>query len=740
MRSLLQKLFKREAQPVPVRAPDAGLAQDLLEQGIAAEDAGENERALGYFQRAIEADPTSAAAHMNLGIALQTKGEFAAAIESCSRAVALEPGSAPAHYNLGLAHLAGAKLSEAESAFRAALVLREAFPEAWVALAEALESAGRDAEALAALQRAIVLRENYEGALRNAGALLQKMGRLRDAGQTYFELATFLQNLGRLAEAEVLYRRAIELKPDFAKASNSLATAIALQDPARIAEAEALYRQAIALDPEYALPHNNLGNILQGAGRLSESEASLRRALELKPDLRQAHVALGNALKDLGRLDEAESSFRRALELDPDDRYARDSLLMALNYTARHSRAQVFAEHIEWARRHESPHAAGRRAHLNVRDPHRRLRIAYVSPDFRRHSVAYFIEPVLAQHDRRQFEVYCYSNVAVPDSVTVRLMKLADRTRSMVGVSEADAAELVRADGIDILVDLAGHTAGHALGVLARKPAPVQVTYLGYPNTTGLGAVDWRITDVHADPPGDGDGFHSERLARLAHSFLCFQPPQEAPEVRPSPFVANGYVTFGSFNVLPKVTPEVISTWARLLERVPRSRLLLKALGLRDGPVQAHILAQFAKHGIDAARIALLPMEHTLLAHLERYHDMDIALDPFPFNGTTTTLEALWMGVPVVAIAGDRHSARVGASILANAGLEKLLAGTVEQYVALAAGLACDPERLTSLRRAMRGCVAASPLRDQAGMVTALEDAYRGMWAQWCADPCAVHV
>lgn len=740
MRSLIRNLFKREAHPPPARGADAGMAQRLLERGIAAEDAGENSQAQACYRQAIEADPAFASAHMNLGIALQAQGEIAAAIESYERAVALDPASAPSHYNLGLAHLADRQFAEAEAALRAALGLREEFPEAWVALAEALESGGRNAEALAALERAIAQRENYEGALRNAGELLQKMGRLQDAGKAHFDLANVLQNLGRLAEAELLLRRVMELKPDFAAARNSLATVIVLQDPARIPDAEALYREAIALDPAYVLPYNNLGNILQSAGRLAEAEASLRRALELNPGFRQAHIALGNTLKDLGRVEEAEACFRRALELDPGDRYARDSLLMALNYTDRHSRAQVFAEHIGWARRHEAPLAAERRAHSNIRDPHRRLRVAYVSPDFRRHSVAYFIEPVLAQHDRNRFEVYCYSNVAVPDSVTGRLMKLADCARSIVGLSEADAAQMVRADGIDILVDLAGHTAGHALGVFARKPAPVQVTYLGYPNTTGLGSIDWRITDVHADPLGDGDGFHSERLARLAQTFLCFHPPQEAPEVRPSPFLANGYVTFGSFNVLPKITPEVIRTWARLLERVPRSRLLLKALGLGDSPSQGRILAGFAEHGIDAGRLAVLSMERTLQAHLGRYHEVDIGLDPFPFNGTTTTLEALWMGVPVVAIAGDRHSARVGASILANAGLGELVAGTAEEYIALAATLACDPGRLAAMRRTMRERVAASPMRDQAGLARALENAYRSMWAQWCADPHSVHV
>jgi predicted O-linked N-acetylglucosamine transferase (SPINDLY family) len=331
--------------------------------------------------------------------------------------------------------------------------------------------------------------------------------------------------------------------------------------------------------------------------------------------------------------------------------------------------------------------------------------------------------------------VYCYSNVALPDSMTGHLMKLADYAREITGLGDAEAAQLIRADGIDILVDLAGHTAGHRLGVFALGPAPVQATYLGYPNTTGLAAVDWRITDIYADPPGDGDEFHTERLARLPRTFLCFQPPAEAPDVQAPPSLKNGHVTFGSFNVLPKVTPEVIRTWSLLLQRVPRSRLLLKALGLGDAGSRAHMLAAFARHGIVPERVTVLPMEGSLQAHLARYHEMDIALDPFPFNGTTTTLEALWMGVPVVAIAGDRHSARVGSGILANAGLGDLAARDANEYIAIAAALAGDGARLAALRLGMRGRLDASPLRDAAGFVRDLEGAYHGMWEQWCVSP-----
>ncbi len=659
----------------PFSRDGSGLARELLERGIAAEQAGAPAQAMEHYRKAAETDPSLAAAHFNLGLLLVQAADF----------------------------------DEAEAALRAALQARNDFPEAWVALADAFEAQGRDSEAVEALDRAIALRERYEGALMNAAVLLQK--------------------LGRLDEAASRYRQVLELAPEAAALHNNLANV--LQALGRLGEAEASGRRAVGLDPALPEAHFNLGNILQALGRGSEAEASLRNALRLRPAYREAHVGLGNALRDLGRVDEAQAAFLRALDLDPDDRDARSNYLLSLNYTRALTRAEVHAAHAEWARRH-----AVAESHVpppNVRDPARRLRIGYVSGDFRRHSVAYFIEPVLAQHDRGAFEVFCYSNVALADAMTGRLMALADHAREIVHLSDEAVAAMIRADAIDILVDLAGHTAGHRLGVFALRPAPVQATYLGYPNTTGLAAIGWRVTDTYADPPGDGDDVHSERLARLPRSFLCFQPPDGAPVVQAPPCAERGHVTFGSFNVLPKVTPEVIRVWSQVLGRVPGSRLLLKALGLGDAHSREQVLARFAAHGIAAERIMVLPMEASLQAHLARYHEIDIALDPFPFNGTTTTLEALWMGVPVVALAGDRHSARVGASILANAGLSELIAPDEKAYVDLAARLAGDASRLADLRRGMRTRIAASPLRDPAGIVGDLEQAYRRMWSDWCA-------
>ena len=645
-----------------------------------------------------------------LGTVLALQKRFEEATPALQKALMGLASDPEIHNTLGVALQALGRSSEAEASIRRALELKPTYYEAHINLGRILCALGRTAEAESSLRRALELKP--------------------DDCEAHNSLGAFLQEQGRASEAEACYRRALELKPDSHFAHFNLG--IALQDLGRLPEAEASFRRAIELKPDAYQAHTNLGNVLQAVRRFSEAEASYRRALELEPASEATHSNLGSALRELGRLNEAESCFRRALELDPDCHEARSNLLFTLNCTDRLSRAELFGEHLRWALQHEVPLIAQRQAHPNTRDSRRKLRIGYVSPDFRRHSVAYFIEPVLAGHVRDAFEVFCYSNVVTPDRMTQHLLGLSDSARSITAMSDARAAELVRSDRIDILVDLAGHTSRGRLGLFALKPAPVQVSYLGYPNTSGIGAIDWRLTDLHADPPGESDTFHSEQIARLPASFLCFRPPVEAPEVQLSPHLRKGYITFGSFNVLSKITPGVVAAWAQLLDRMPRSRLLLKAAGLSDPGGRERLTREFAQHGIAGARLALLPMDNDFTAHLARYHEIDVGLDPFPYNGTTTTLEALWMGVPVISIAGDRHGARVGASILANLGLDELVGRNVEHYQTLAAALAADHARLSSLRQTMRERISASPLRDEAQFVRALENAYREMWRQWC--------
>ncbi len=646
-----------------------------------------------------------------LGTVLALRKDYEAAVPALAKAVTCLPLDPELHNALGVSLQGLNRLASAEASFRSAIEIAPDFYDAHCNLGNMLSGEDRTLEAEGLYRRAL------------------KIDPFR--AQAYNGLGVVLQKRGCSVESEENCRRAAQLDPrlHFAHFNHG----IALEALGRLPEAETAFRRAIELSPDSFQAHTNLGNILQALKRLSDSEASYRTALELNPDSAATHSNLGSALRELGRIDDAEASFRRALELDPDFDAARSNLLFTLNCTDRLSRTELFEEHLGWARRHEAPSSKQRRIHKNVRAIGRKLRIGYVSPDFRRHSIAYFIEPVLAAHDREAYEVFCYSNVAGPDAMTQRLLGLADCARNIAPMSDAVAADLVSHDGIDILVDLAGHTSRGRLGLFALKAAPIQVTYLGYPNTSGIEAMDWRLTDVHADPPVDGGAFYSEKLMRLEQSFLCFRPPHEAPNVQHPPHLDNSYTTFGSFNALCKITPEVVALWARLLVSVANSRILLKAGGLSDDRAKTSLRNAFLEHGIEAGRVLLRPMDADLSMHLARYHEVDIALDPFPYNGTTTTLEALWMGVPVVSLVGNRHAGRVGASILANIGLGKLTAASVEEYVSIATSLASDSANLERQRARMRERVSESPLCDEAGFTRALENVYRTMWRDWCA-------
>lgn len=546
-------------------------------------------------------------------------------------------------------------------------------------------------------------------------------------------LGLILFGRGRAEEALASLRRAVTLDPNLAQAHNDLGVALQLQGS--LDDAVAFHRRALALEPGRAKFHYNLGSALEGLGDLDSAIAAYRAALALAPRDAATLNNLGNALFDQGRLGEARGSYRAALDAKPDDAEAHSNLLRALNYDASLSPDEVLAAHRGWdaAHGHKDAQKNMPRADFpNPPDPTRRLRIGYVSPDFRIHSVAFFFEPLLDAHDRGAVEIFCYANVRRPDAVTARIMSKADHWLSILGMSDAAAAERIRQDGIDILIDLAGHTSDNRLGLFALKPAPVEATWCGYCNTTGLAAIDWRITDAQADPKG-AERWNVERLMRLPHGFLCYAPIPDAGPVASSPAREAGTVTFGSFNALPKITPAVVRRWAAILHAAPGARLLLKAAQLRDRGACARLLAEFAAAGIGPERLELLPSVASVEGHLALYGRVDIALDPFPYNGTATSCEALWMGVPVVSLRGSTHAGRVGASILAQLGLEELVAETEDDYVARAVALAADRGRLEGLRQGLRTRMQASPLMDRVGFARDMEAAYAEMWRDWCA-------
>ena len=519
-------------------------------------------------------------------------------------------------------------------------------------------------------------------------------------------------------------QKATQLLPGDAGAHNNLGAA--LNDRGQLDGAVASYHRALALNPDYAEAHYNLGNAQTDLGQLHDAVASYRRALAIKPDHAAAHSNLGNAQKNLGHLDEAVTSYRRALEINPDFADAHSNLLLAMHYSDRYSPAEIFAGHLAFARQFEQPLKACWQPHKNSIEAHRRLKVGYVSPDFRQHSVAYFIEPVLAQHDKGNVEVTCYDNFPRHDAVTGRIRQHADHWVDCARFSDEQLAAQIRSDGIDILVDLAGHTAGNRLLTFARKPAPVQVTWLGYPATTGLAAIDYRLTDHQADPVGMTEPLNSETLWRLPGLFWCYRPHANSPPVIDHPPSADqGYLTFGSFNNLAKLNDTVLRLWAQILARLPTARLLLKIKAIDQPIVRTATQARLQRLGIPLERLMLAPHSDD---YLNDYNQLDVALDTIPFNGGTTSMDALWMGVPFITLAGNSCISRMGVTLLTQAGLPELIAETPQAYVDLAVRLATEPAWLRALRHQLRQRVSHSPLLAEAAFTHQLEAAYRGMW------------
>jgi predicted O-linked N-acetylglucosamine transferase (SPINDLY family) len=643
----------------------------------------------------------------------------------------------PALQRFVTAHQAG-NLPVAEDGYRGILARKPLHAGAWHYLSLLLWQTGRRGDAVAAAEKAVRFAPNLPKPRQNLGVMLMDGGAHDRAREQFAALARMAPTLPQGAyglglvaaalhrhdEAVTHFREAVRLGPNSAEAHYNLGCA--LKGAGDTKAAEAPLSRALALRAEYPEALCNLANVV-AATRVSEAEAHARQALALRPDFLEATYTLGTILEAQTRLSEAEACYRRAVELDPTSHEAWSNFLFYLNYSDTKTPAEIAVEHGAWGARYAALPAL---PHDNSPDAGRRLKIGYVSPDFRAHSVSYFIEPVLAAHDSATVEVFAYACRPGEDNATRRLKAVAHHWRDISTLDDDAAEAMIRADGIDILVDLAGHTGSNRLPLFARRPSPVQMSWIGYPNSTGLAAMDWRMVDAITDPTGAGDDLASEGLLRLPGCFLCYQPPSPAPDPMARP--EDGTVVFGSFNKLQKVTPSTLATWATILARVPGSRLMLKSQQLDDAAIRDRIAGAFAAHGIDSARLDLLGWVADRSGHLGLYNRIDVALDPFPYNGTTTTCEALWMGVPLVALRGDRHAARVGASLLTAVGVPELIAETREAYVDMAAALAAAPSRRAALRRDLRPRMAASPLCDAAGFCGGLEQAYRDAWRRWC--------
>lgn len=729
--------------------------------------------AIPMLRRAIELRADAPVAHLSLGLALVAAGRSADAVECFTSAEALVrriPGSAESLIDQGILFERLGWRAAAEHCYRMATSGHPELLAGWINLSTLFLRGGRVPQALEAAQKAVQLAPDTPVAKRQFALALAASGDLAGAedeahraaalapadADSHYVLGTILSQRGFLEEAEAAYRHSISKRPGFLDAEMGLANV--LQHAGRYADAVAVLQQVLTVHPTSAEALLNLGVALAEIHRVDEAERCLQKALELKPSLAEANVSLTNLYFSQSRLDEGEAAARAALALQPDnpvawmnlgtilqqqgrvaeaveasrkvialtpqDSFAWSNLLLTLNYLPGPTPAELLEEHRAFGRRFDPPPEqvpsfAGRRLRSG-----RKLRVGYLSPDFRDHVVTFFFEPVLAHHDRRNFEIMCYYNHTTVDASTRRLRDRADLWRDVAALSDENLVELMREDDLDIAVDLAGHTARSRITVFARRVAPVQITWLGYPNTTGLAQMDWRITDSRADPPGYED-HHTERLLRMPGVFLPFAPPEDAPEVGPPPCFAAGRVTFGVFNNYPKITDPMLKLWGDILASLPDARLLMKTASLRDPGVLRSTHERLRLAGIDSSRVDLVGFVPGRREHLAAIGRVDIALDTFPYHGTTTTCESLWMGVPVVSLAGQRHAARVGVSLLEYLGLHELVTSSEQAYHDIAVELGRDPQRLRRLRFELRERMHESGLTDVARFTRQLEDAYR---------------
>jgi len=594
------------------------------------------------------------------------------------------------------------------------------------------------------------------GLLRRAAAFAP------DVPQIRLNLGALLASNGKSDEALPHLLEARRLGGPPAPTCNDLGAC--LDALGRSAEAVPLLREAVRLWPIYGQTYYNLGTALRHLGRMAEAAEAYRQAVRLRPEYPKAAFGLAFAAGELGDADEAITFFRRILETRPELPGIRSAVLYTLHYCPHMDAEALYREHVEWGRLFCDPVKDQIPAHGNDRDPDRRLRVGYVSPDLREHTVPHFITAALKLHDPANFEVFCYSDVEKPDAITQKLKGMVERWRETRQLKGPDLEKLIRQDRIDILVDLRGHAADNRLTLFAHKPAPIQVNMVGYFNTTGLTTMDYRITDEHQDPPGMTEKYHTEKLARMPHSCWCYTPAEDAPEVVEPPALKNGYVTFGSLNKIVKASEPCAKLWAHVLAAVPNSRLLLPAAeadaenvaqppsavsGRRPEsnggfppaggtqpraamPQASPVRERLRRLGLPFDRVGVLGKTATGSKYLQRFNQIDIALDTFPFNGITTTCDGLWQGVPCVSLAGGTSVSRAGRSILRAANLAELAVDVPEAFIRAAVELATDLGRVRELRLSMRQRLLAAPLLDHVGFARDLESAYRRMWRAWC--------
>jgi protein O-GlcNAc transferase len=719
--------------------PDNFDALHLL--GLLTLQSGNPEQAITLICQALEHNPTDPAAHNNLGNALDALGRLQDAITCYQAALSLKPDYADAINNLGGSLKTQGKLEEAVECFRKALALHPTHIDALYNLGSALQTQGKRQEAAACYRKVLALKPNHADAHYKLGLTCALDQRLDEAlahyqhalkidpaaSETYFQLAYVLNAQGKRHEAVECYKKTITLKPDYAAAHYNLGNV--LYASGRLREALTCYQNALTHDPKLAEAYFNLGNTLNDLHELDLAIGCYKQAVALKPDYAEAHNNMGSVLKWQGKLDEALASYQTSRAVK-DTSDVHSNILQLMLYSAKQSAEELFTEFQRFAEKFEAPLKPHWLPHTNQRDPERRLRLGYVSADFRSHSVAFFIEPIIAGHNRSEVEVFCYYNHREHDSYTDRIKSVSDHWIPCRDMSDDALAERIRSDGIDILVDLSNHSGHQRLLVFARKPAPVQVTWMGTPSTTGLTAMDYKLTNEHMDPPGLTERFHTETLVRLQAS-AAYQPPAACPPVNQLPALSRERFMFACLNNPAKINQEVVAIWARILNALPNADLML---GNVDGDgVRARLTDMFNREDIDADRLVMQP-KMSLAAYMQIHHQIDLALDPFPYNGGTTTRHALWMGVPVLTMAGDNSMSRVGSAIMSRARLPKFIVNSEAEYLKRAIQIAHELSHLNHVRQTLRERLSSDTENNGAGFAHNLEREFRAMWRTWCAS------
>lgn len=720
------------------RFPNDPSATHLL--GMLLHARGNNFAAEPLLKRSIELAPQVQDFHNNYALFCSAVGRLDEAMGHLRRAMELNP-SAPAPYeNMGMVFELQGRHEEAASAYGKALAVEPNRVKSLTRRGWTLWRIGRAKEALEQWERAIQIEPRYADAHDGLCVALSQLRRVDEAilhGQqsvqnepgnpdAWMNLGGALSMQSRLDEAIQCIDRALRIHPNFVEAMANKAWLMKQKGDAE--GSLVVLEKALKLDPNSLTALNQLAHSLHVVGDLDGAVRAAKRAVELNPQFAAAWVNMGSAYLDIGEPAKAIEAARRAVELSPGFHTAHSNLLLAMNYEPEVDPKAAYDEHRRFEVIQVLSQDLPRMVLKNDPNPDRVLRVGYVSPDFRKHAVASFVEPILRAHDRSGFEVYCYSDVRNGDAVTKRLRGYATSWHDTASLSPEELARLVADHRIDILVDLAGHTADSRLLAFAQRPAPVQISYLGYLNTTGLEAMDYRITDAIANPPGEGDAFYTEKLIRLP-CFFCLQPPEGAPAVGPLPVEKNGYVTFGSLNQPAKFNARVLELWAKVLKSVDGSRLMLNANS--TGAAERRLLEGLMGHGIARERIEII-YRQTGEEYLKTYQRMDIALDPFPFSGHTTSCDALWMGVPVITLAGRVYASRTCASVLTHLGLEELVTVNTDQYIRTAAKWAGDLARLAELRKSLRQRIGESVITNASEFTGHLEKAYREVWREWC--------